>query len=234
MTVLAQDGGHGMRVEQELTTATERERQQAALRVGQTPLARMQWILNFVQQDDERLSAGDVLNEQHEMLALMQKPMRWKRGGRFWRWIGSPTELPTPDHLRELRRDWRRTIENMLNMPPGQQLHVPMPMEIIYRRGEPLSMRSTARVGEGAGVYMVMSLMEDFAPMTRRCEDCKRLYVAVRRRQQFCSRRCQNRVFIREKRGAPATAPEQATGSSSKKVRTRRSAGASRGVTTRA
>jgi hypothetical protein len=224
-----------MGLEQELTS-TERERQQAARRVGQTPLARMQWILNFAQQDDDRLSAGDLLNEQHEMLAVMQKPLRWKRGGKFWRWIGSPTELPTHDHLRKLRSEWRTTINNMLKMPAGQQLHVPMQMEIIYRRGEPLIMRSKAGIGEGAGVYMVMSLMEDFAPMIRSCKDkdCQRLYVAVRRRQQFCSRRCQNRVFIREKRAAPATAPKQAPSSSPRNVRPRRRAGAPRGVTTRA
>src|SRR5262249_41038483 len=90
---------------------------------------------------------------------------------------------------------------------------------------------------------LLMDLLTDFGHAIRKCEEkeCGRLYLAGRQRQQFCSRRCQNRVSLRakQKRDAQAdTAAKQAQAGSPKgphrRPRPRKPQRAPRGVTTRA
>ena len=187
----------------------ESELRHAIDRIGETPLGRMRWVLNFLSPDFNDLSEGELLNLRYDFLALHKVPLEWRgRDGskRSWRQVGAGRSL-TIEELRRVHNDWRALLDRFLQAKVVGAEFIVQPHTVRVVRRTDDGFTSVLRTIEDRPMSgLLLDLLTDFGHRIRKCEECPQLYVAVRQRQRFCSRRCQNRVSFREKQKRDAQA----------------------------
>lgn len=192
---------------QEPAAALEPERVYAELekardRIGHTADEAMRWLLRFAALDLDRLSAGDWLNTQYDVLAL----------GKF----GIPRVTPIqpfmplhyglatgtvlhPDKVRAVHTTARAGVEKVLdrgipvwNVVSLEFLLLPEPVWTLMAQGE----------FDTTVSYTLAHLFAQTASRIRRCPQCQKVHLADRDNKFYCSTRCQSLAGTRRFRQA--------------------------------
>ena len=229
-------------MQQELVRQIETERDlwnelyKAAERIGTQTNLVMKWLLRFAQCDVRALSIGDSSNLSFELACFAM--------------IGAPgIKLPFP-HQIDLKDEWSNKVTPTLTLPRREEAlrlqdmikgHINKLLSTGHT--EFTTPALTRSIGKYAGSdrgysfyslsakdahhafeYHFGSLLASHAQRIRRCDACGQIYLGVRKAQQFCSTRCQNRVAtqrfrkrLKEKRAKSKRGQRQRTRKTARK-----------------
>lgn len=184
-------------------TARLEEVQAVRRRMAQEDWGHLAWAIRFAQQNLEGMTAGDWYNLRLELAAF--------GSGRE----GEEVPLLSDDEVRHVHQEFARIVSTLLR--DGKATIGPIQFEIVVDRKpeaekDPFLMFSAVRnlaplsttyaITFSLGMYLAR-----FAHRVRACpapasrgakgELCGRWFVAKRRNQAYCSRRCQSRATTR-------------------------------------
>ena len=201
-------------------------------RVGRTPQARLQWVLDFTQRDlDALITRGDWVNLQLEFAAFSTylilhdqvrdrrvREDRWSQGQHDWG--RTRAELPSASELREAQVGFRGIVERLDEKGSVTVGPISTSYNIVRldRTEIPPTRRSSFHEwftsGGVAGLIPFLHLLGAFAHLVERCPEprCQRWFVAGRTNQRYCGPRCQSRATTRASRERRATGPRRRTG----------------------
>jgi hypothetical protein len=127
-------------MDEKLMRRFEEERQIATKRVGNSPVQRLQWLLNFKDQNLAELSLGERQMLGWCLRALpMSKLMYAKRVSQDIHW-SHPME-PLADELLTVLQMWTRNL--FAAMQAQREFELPRPSKILLWRQSPLTSKST-------------------------------------------------------------------------------------------
>ena len=199
----------------------------AVQRVGETAEDAMKWILKFIdlqnpEYDLEQLDISQLEKVKFEICAIAEYGYQV---GSFLEDSVIDTEfstktspgstqaepnLPTKTEVYQLQRDVRGSVDDLINVPESVDLpmkgnpSVSYPLSqflvIVARLSNPL--RGIFCVsGKSTEMFMFKcyQLLAHFLPRLRNCmaPDCSRLFLAVHKKKQYCTRKCLNRIGVR-------------------------------------
>ena len=193
------------------------ELEKAGGRIGRTSIQVMRWLLDFSQRDLENLSLGDLTNVAYEAAFFAIFGLREKQSV-------SPFDLLAHDRSKA---GWaasitpRHTVPNRLEVL-DLQAQIRQHLEQLIDGGGTLirlpnleARVAIGKAGKGRAVgqlilsyeriahqflHHLLGVLVNHAPWVRRCKECERRFLAVRRKQKFCSARCQRRIATRRYR----------------------------------
>jgi hypothetical protein len=172
----------------------------ARVRIGESQEDRVRWLLRFYAEDIENMSAGDMLNRRYEFLAFAIGRAQELR------WPDEPEPFPSAEeviafHLNVksfvivvLTRGWQGfSFKNLkIHFHSQQQDYSGPSVPWMLHATSP----DTIEVLKFTMLYEVWPL----AHKIRECPECKKIFLADRTTQEYCSVQCQNRVATRRYR----------------------------------
>lgn len=206
--------------ERRLTNSAELAK--AVERLGRTPNERMTWLLGLVQHNLDKLSSGDWLNLQHEIVVFV--------------WLGGPAlespadtiaeletdipSLPSSSVIADLQAIALRHLNELLEN--GRTKFTPHNLSLMVRKVGPIGSRMRKFLSHKverkfypsdecfltyetsssltAFEYALAQLLASTGAYLRRCDECCKLFLADRRNKKFCSTTCLSRVTTRRLR----------------------------------
>ncbi len=190
------------------------ELEKASNRIGRTSKAWMRWLLQFAGQDLSTLSTGGWLNLRYEiaLFTIVGPAQAWKLGrytfastgmgpmdGPPWYYV-----VPTREQVKEFQLETQHYLDELIHTHRATfpVLHA----ELVVFHDAQLDQGVLAVAPEAietSFLYGLARLLEIHAPRLRRCTTCGARFLASRRRQRFCSPRCQSVFNMRKYRGTP-------------------------------
>ncbi len=173
----------------------------ALVRIGSLSSEAINWLIRFAQLDVPSLSVGDFQNLQFELAAFSI----------FGNYLGKSYVVSegrgsqaVVDNFRLLRKGEAVTLQGVVKEALGRLVKkVPGKLKISVLALEVGSVGDTGYCvpsTPNAFEFHAALLLGKHAPRIRRCNECGKIYRAMRRRQQFCSTQCQNRSGARRYR----------------------------------
>jgi hypothetical protein len=184
-------------------------------RMARTPIGRLRWVIDFVNREDlNELQAGEWLDLEADLYALVvasgYQPSAHSGDPR-------PPDL-SHDTIADLHREIRRGIHHDLLRGAGWVIAFPrvgtnqlgkLKRQVIRRRKTGL-VRTVYEGNVSSLVPMaVADLLTAEGHRLRGCQECRRVFVRVKR-QEFCDSRCSQRVRTRRFRRRRAKSPTPA------------------------
>lgn len=193
------------------------ELEKAQSRIGKTPLKTIQWVtgrlLSLTDDQFRRMSDGDLKNLFYELAVFSLLGTRRLRrikagksilmdhvwGGASWGNVVAPGQsIPSLNETKILLIELKRLVENILSNHMAEiTLHeTKLVIDVGHDRGELLTFHGRI---QDRFLFHLAQLLSDFGARLKRCKDrdCLRIFVTVRRKQLFCSTRCQSRIATR-------------------------------------
>ena len=188
--------------------------QKASNRIGGTPKAWMQWLLQFAARDLAALSTGGWMDLRYEiaLFTIVAPPQAWKLGRYVFASTGmGPMDgppwyynVPTPEEVGEFQAETQQHLDELIqtNRTTFPVLHAGL--AVFHDTELDLGVLAVAPEAIGASfLYGLARLLEIHAPRLRLCTSCRARFLANRRGQRFCSLRCQSLFNMRKYRGTP-------------------------------
>ena len=191
------------------------ELQKARERITTTPNGEIGWLVKFIQLDLDALTPSEWMVLAYEVASFAEAdgpdkhamPVASASGWSVQAMPGETVEytLPSRKEGMQLQRTIRGYLEHMWqhSIAPvtfsDLTLIVTMPGAFHDRHGS-LVVATKPKTKEFE--YRVAVLLAHHAGRIRACEECQRIFLAARRDQLFCDRRCQMRVASRKWRKA--------------------------------
>jgi len=182
-------------LQEDAETPARAEYAKALGRIGPTPAHAVRWLLKFIQENIDELSSGDLTNRAFEIASFAY----WGTGDKGpslasikqWKWAGSKyLTYPEGDEIKTLQRSLRNHIERLLRSGHTAFEIQKLKLDIGADHDTPYFSLST----ESAFEYRIAVSLGEQAHRIRRCGSCQTIFLAVRRKQQWCSTRCQSRM----------------------------------------
>lgn len=180
----------------------------AIQRVGDTPIARFQWVLRFAQSDLNSFSIGDWINFHAELSAFQLNSAEQALNilDKKHRTISYTNKTsPIETEIIEFQKWIKICINGILKkeairilLPTFAITLSPPPLENMT---EPWIRREASKDLWAIAKHAVMILFGEFAHKLRCCPGCSILFLADRKNQNYCSRNCQSRVKMRQIKG---------------------------------
>ncbi len=196
------------------------EIQRHHLRVGWKPEERLQWAIDFAFGGLPAVTEGDRQNLRRDLAAFSGTPQvpdaRHYVTSHFVRgeiarlghhdWQGAYGEIPTWAEVEQARGEFRKLLDRVLRI--GQYTLGPFPVTYYIGVGLPTDpprprqshfFERVKHEGAAWGLITLARLLGAFGSKLEQCPEatCRRLYVARRVNQHFCSTRCQSRTTTR-------------------------------------
>ncbi len=196
-------------------TAVE-EFAKAEERIGESPEDILKWFLKFSGTDVDRISEGDWLNLQYEAACVvLSRPGVFSKHDPFrYEKILSERGDPLQSIKEHLNKDVIRSLiqsvkeifrkvlkrEPILIYTPALTVHL-YPQEAT---GDPSwHLQYQAHDPEAPMCLSLLGGLKEFGHLLRSCPECQLVFWAVRKNQNYCSKRCQTRVASRNYLATP-------------------------------
>jgi hypothetical protein len=194
------------------------EEVKAAQRIGNTPEQAMQWVIRFAQTELSTLSEGQWSDLMAEVDVFMLKGPPLKIGrttshvGAAFDWGGAPSEEYAPRNkwIPVTIRPPRKAVEELHRCAQMSLEAVAKGNKMIFQLGplhltvEPVhpsikhgGLTVKTHTPFDAFAYHVAHLLVHHNRRVRRCTECKSIFLAERKNQQYCTSRCLSRVTQR-------------------------------------
>lgn len=145
---------------------------------AQKSIDRIRWAVEFAQLDLPALRAGDRLNLQEDLSEFL---------------VGDQIGEVPESVLRELQLEVCRLFDAVILSKSSSTECFRIESHCYFQAvGDELVVRSTGALRDRVLTLLVAALVTEPSDRVRRCLECGRLFVRVRR-QTHCSRRCINR-----------------------------------------
>jgi hypothetical protein len=171
------------------------------------------WLVRFLQMDLESLTPGEWMTFAYEVAAFVETDLARKQtmplvSATGWAIQSMPGEayeytLPSPKEAGQLQHTIKHHLRNLWEsgMMPVRfktlTLVVTQPGEANERRGHILvATKPKSKEFE----YRMALVVAQHAGRIRMCQECERIFLAVRRDQFYCGPRCHMRVASRKRR----------------------------------
>ena len=191
------------------------EENKLAKRVCGSRRQAMEWLLRFAQADLQGLSKGQLIDLRAELtLFLLNGPPAPSRGSFSFHVVhakaasaGERTEAqkesaeglgPLQDTVKALLNDFLRNGYAALPPIENATYHVVLSdpqRPVKFRRAQ---VQLWAQNFRDIFTYHLADLLGEHSGRIRECQECKRVFLALREKQELCSRRCLNRVNQRK------------------------------------
>ncbi|MBI4380362.1 MAG: CGNR zinc finger domain-containing protein [candidate division NC10 bacterium] len=179
------------------------------LRIGETAPARLRWVVEFAQRDLTALTPGewtDLLSALRTFITYPFPPIAHHHPPRFIYSKGRPRL--SQDEVREVQQAYQRFITRLVNKHNAttDELRVTVGAWFIPDRHHPE--RTVVGVTHSAenlvtdAMWGLFWLLAAHGPLLRQCPErtCRRIFVATRKNQAYCSTQCLSRQKTREYR----------------------------------
>ncbi len=209
-----------------------RDLEKARLRIGDNPIKAMEWALRFGQEDLSALSEENLRDLRYEIAIFaqvgpqgMERPLPQGTTTQDWSWRlrekgevapWEPAEkeielrrLPPLEALKELHDGIVQHVDELIRTGRTEFPRTSGKLVIQYSDDHdcavnyfhPLMSKEDTR--ENAFWSFFAHLLTSRAHRIRRCTECRRVFLAGRRNQHYCTVRCQSRVASRKYRNTP-------------------------------
>lgn len=179
------------------------------LRIGKTASARLRWAVDFAQRDLTDLTSGEWTDLQSALktfIAFPFPPFSDRQPARFIYSKGS--SRLTQDEVKEVQQTYRDFITRLATKRKATTpaLKIRLGAYVIPDFHHPNRMmvgvthNSEDRVTDA--MYGLFWLLAAYGLLLRQCPErtCRRVFVATRKNQSYCSTRCLSRYKTREYR----------------------------------
>jgi hypothetical protein len=213
---MMKEGQHAMTLNrQAIRQQFDREMTKARERITTTPNGEIGWLVQFIQLDLDTLTPSEWMVLAYEVASFTEAdgpgthamPIASASGWGVQAIPGESLEytLPSRKEAMQLQRTIRGLLEHLWQYAIAPvtfsdlTLVVTMPGALHARHGS-LLVATKPKTKECE--YRVAVLLAHHAGRIRLCQECPRIFIAARRDQLFCDRRCQMRVASRKWRKA--------------------------------
>ncbi len=183
-------------------------------RVGYSPEAIMRWFLRFLGTDIEALSKGDLLNLQYEVrfVSIYGSPTTPRHPFEGFPLVRSASldrpeeELASKRFLLSWQKSNSEALETIADKGKLVTLHFslpPMKIKVVpLKTQHGVRWHRMLEASDPAGpLHMaISSLFTVFAHQIHRCPECRKMFMADRTNQGYCTNKCQNRAGTRRYR----------------------------------
>ena len=191
------------------------EERKTAQRIGRSGRQAMEWLLRFAQTDLAELSPGQWSDLRAEIELFLRDGPPAGSGGHF-SLFALHKQAGGLGELAEVRKEstegaarLQTTLKAMLTDylhkgyarlsfdPKGYyEIHRPDAKRPPQFRKAQVQLR--AQSFQDIFTYRIVTLLAEHHERIRECQECKRIFLARRGKQELCSRRCLNRVNQRK------------------------------------
>ncbi len=162
---------------------------------------RMNWYVDFAQKNLDRLSPGEVLNYQEDVVALERTLFKIHKP--------APPDLP---EIKGMQESIRKHLESLADkgvavfIKPASITTIVAPKVVARQEGITLKPGDAIIAdifywdgypGVRGLVHYLAELLKQFAPSIKRCPHCSKIFLQLRRNAVYCSRQCQSVAGMR-------------------------------------